>query len=387
MLTAPLARRISPPFALAAFAGVLLLASGRPAAAWDCGPKECTINVCSGGVVESKHPIKVKGKDYKMRGNTHLYIVKEAVELLAKDADPVAKEVAAAVNKCSPVWEEALYSADDPPLSETGGAMGTHFYNATIPDPIKAGFAVGPDGVFDERAKIKKLHGENFKGEPTRQVTYSGKIMNTTKRGTARDKAHEALDKIGGHDKVSRIAALQNKAACKELGLALHYMTDMTQPMHSSSFSAIQVSPGVAIAHSTIALHGAYEYYAPVVQREAVENKKFCSHDGKLCTEWTGKWDGRMKTMPADDAFQDAAIRGNEHSVPLWKALTAHKSPTCKFSFGDLVDYDGYCFAGDAEVDALTVNIIRDAFQSTAGYLYAAIAMPSQVVKNDPKAH
>src|SRR5262249_22141310 len=162
----------------------------------------------------------------------------------------------------------------------------------------------------------------------------------------ARDRAHEALAAIGGTDKDSRIAKLHNKAACKQLGLALHYMTDMTQPMHSSSFSALQISPGVIIAGSTIALHAAYEYYAPVVQQKTWAKDMH--------------WDGRMKPMPADDAFQDAAFRGNQHAVGLWKVLTAKKTPACKFSFGDLVDYDGFCFAGDAAVDAYTDTLLRD---------------------------
>jgi hypothetical protein len=350
-----------------ALGAALVLLAARPAAAWDCGPKECTTSACSGGVEASKTPIKVNGKEYKMRGNTHLYIVKGAVELLAKDSDPVSQEVAKAVNGCSPVWEKALYDADDPPLSETGGALGTHFHNATIPDPEKAGYAVGPDGVFDRREDIKKhTAGKDMKGEETRHVTYSFGPRNTTKRGTALDKAVEALHAIGGTDKASRIAALTNKNACRQLGLALHYMTDMTQPMHSSSFSAVQISPGVKIFGDTIALHAAFEYYAPVVQQHTRPTH----------------WDGRMKTMPADHAFQDAAIRGNEHAVELWHALTAHKTPTCKFSFGDLADYNGYCFAGDAKVDEIIGKLIDDGFQSTAGFLYAAIAMPSQSVKS-----
>ncbi len=354
-------------FTLCAAAGAALVAG--PAAAWDAGPKECTVNACSGGAEHSKSPIKVNGQDQKMRGNTHLYIIKNAIELLAKSDDPVAKEVAAAVNKCSPHWEQALWDADDGKLSETGGARGTHFYNATIPDPIKAGYAVGPEGVFDRRDEIKKLAGKNMQGGDTRQVTYNGKVFYTTKRGTARDHAHENIEAIGGHTRAERIAALANPVKCRNLGLALHYMSDMTQPMHSSSFSAIETSPGVSIGSITISLHGAYEYYVPSMQQK---------HSSKNM-----HWDGRMKTMPHDDAFQDAAVRGNEHAPALWHALTAKKSPTCKFSFGDLADYNGWCFAGDAKVDELTGKILEDAFQSTAGYLYSAIGMPSQVVKSE----
>ena len=349
----------------------LILVAALPVISWDAGPKACVINACSGGVELSKSPIMVDGKDQKMRGNTHLYIAKNAVELLAKDPDPIAKEVAKAVNACSPNWEKGLWDADDAPLSETSGAHGTHFYNASIPDPIKAGYAVGPDGVFDRTEEIKKIPGKSMTGEPTRQVTYDGKVFNTTKRGTARDKAHDAVEKIGGADMKGRIAKLTSPVACTELGYAIHYMTDMTQPMHSSSFSAVQMSPGVKIVGNTVALHAAFEYYAPAVQGRFTSEKM--------------KWDGRMKTMPSDDAFQDAAMRANEKAPGLWAVLTAKAAPTCKFSFGDGVDYNGYCFAGDPAVDKYIGVLLEDAFQSTAGYLYSVIAMPSQTVKSEKK--
>jgi hypothetical protein len=91
-----------------------------------------------------------------------------------------------------------------------------------------------------------------------------------------------------------------------------------------------------------------------------------------------------MKTMPADDAFQDAALRGNGHGPGLWKLLMAKKTPTCKFDFGDLASYSGWCFAGDPAVDAYIGKLIHEGMQSTAGYLYSAIAMPPQVVKSNP---
>jgi len=362
---------ITPRNLLLYLSAAALLFTALPAAAWDAGPKACTTNACSGGIESSKSSIKINGKDQKMRGNTHLWIVKNAVELLAKDPDPVAKAVAKAVNGCSPHWEQGLFDGDEPPLSETGGAMGTHFYNATIPDPMKAGYAVGPDGVWDKREEIKKIPGKDMQGGETKLRTYDGKVFNTTKRGNARDNAHDNLEKIGGTDQASRIAKLTNPVACKHLGLALHYMTDMTQPMHSSSFSAMDRSPGATMAGNTIALHGAFEYYAPVVQAHTTSKDM--------------TWDQRMKTMPADDAFQDAAIRGNQKAPGLWKLLTAKKTPTCKFSFGDLADYNGYCFAGDADVDKYIGTLIADGFQSTAGYLYSAIAMPAQVVKSNKR--
>jgi hypothetical protein len=341
--------------------GSLLLATTLPLSSWDAGPKTCTISPCSAGAVE----YTVLGKAEHFRSNTHLWIVVNALELLEKDPDDNAKAVAKAVKSCSPHWEQGLWDADDGKLAETGGAYGTHFYNASIPDPEKAGFAMGPDGIWDKRALIKKTAtGTDMHGEKTQTRTYTagpfgGHEMKNS--GNARTHAKANLAKIGGTDLKSRIAKLANPVACRELGLALHYMTDMTQPMHSSSFSALQTSPGKMPIN--IALHGAFEYYAGTVQAKFPATSM--------------KWDHRMKTMPADDAFQDAAVRANAMAPGLMHVLTAKKSPTCKIDPAkDMMAYDGWCFVHDPGVDAYVGKLLTDAYQSTAGYMYAAINGP-----------
>ncbi len=52
--------------------------------AWDAGTKECKHSECS-------------GKNF--RGNTHLWVVNRALDLLAKSDDPIARRVVARMNK------------------------------------------------------------------------------------------------------------------------------------------------------------------------------------------------------------------------------------------------------------------------------------------------
>src|SRR5277367_3888173 len=55
--------------------------------AWDAGPKECKHDECS-------------GKDW--RGNTHLFVVNRALDLLAKSDDPIARKAVARMNNKGP---------------------------------------------------------------------------------------------------------------------------------------------------------------------------------------------------------------------------------------------------------------------------------------------
>src|SRR6185503_3332441 len=87
-------------------------------------------------------------------------------------------------------------------------------------------------------------------------------------------------------------------AGCYELGLALHYMTDITQPMHAASFSGVS---------SPLWLHPYFEAYVPFVQN------KFPAD---------GSWNERWKGESADDTFHKAAVQSNALAPALMKSLT-----------------------------------------------------------------
>ena len=170
--------------------------------------------------------------DVKWRGNTHLYVVRGGLQLLAASSDPVAKKAVATMTTepCKSAWEQGLWDADDPNgnlldnPSDPNKGGGTHFYNASLKDAW---------------------------GKPTKTVTYLLAGVQVAFKGNARTNAKAHLLEAGDLNKTA--AADQ----CHALGLALHFETDMTQPMHATAFSALEIPT---------MLHAALEEYAPTIQ-------------------------------------------------------------------------------------------------------------------------
>ncbi len=254
--------------------------------------------------------------DLKWRSNTHLFVVNRAIELLAKTNDPIA---AAAVQKmntasCRVQWEGGLWDADDGNLSETGGARGTHFYNGG---------------------------GKDFLGNATKVVTYMLGLNEQNAGGNARQAAKKYL---------AAAANLSSDANCYQLGLSLHYLTDMTQPMHASSFSAADIPTSQ---------HPAFEDYVGNVQ-------------GRFPTA-SMTWDQRWRTMIADDVFHQTAAKANS-LAPSLAAVIKYEGTICTMTTepDTPVTYTGRCFVNEkAAIDKIG-ELLRDAYQSTASYIYTA---------------
>jgi len=329
------------------------------AVSWDAGPASCAHNVCSGGktegsVTEYKGPTAPDGqnKQERLRGNTHLWIVNHAVAYL-HEGNPEEKKIAAAMDDqaCRAQWEKGLFDADEPPYSETGGATGTHFYNPT---------------------------GISFDGKPGAPQRYSGMkparvkgvfhLLVGKELGNARDNAEWSL---GGFIQPAdntldkRLESLKKADGCEWFGYALHYLTDETQPMHSGSFSAVSASPGgMGIIGSTgFNLHGSFEYWVPVIQAEATPKPANEVHI--------------PNAKNADAMFVDVATKFSdmgkgEHG--LYAALVASPG-NCKI-VGDSSDpyhYRGPCFPDSPLVKTKTIEILRDAYEATGQYIYAAL--------------
>ena len=120
----------------------------------------------------------------KWRGNTHLWVVREALQLLkANTADELSQFAWRRMtrNACQSSWETGLYEMDDAPYVETS-RLGSHFY----------------DGA-----------GKDWNNNPTRVVTYTLPSQDTTAHGTARTNAdryhrralakYTAMDMDSGH--------------------------------------------------------------------------------------------------------------------------------------------------------------------------------------------
>lgn len=251
----------------------------------------------------------------KFRSNTHLWVVNRALDLLAKSTDPVAVAAAARMrtSTCRTQWEGGLWDADDGTLAEQGGARGSHFYNGA---------------------------GRDFEGEPTKVVTYRLGTDEQIGSGNARTNAASRMAKVG---------TISTADECYQFGLALHYLTDMTQPMHASSFSALG---------SPFSLHPAFEDYVGNVQaRFPVAG----------AMAWQQRWKGRS----ADDVFHETALRANALAPGLAKVL-AYRGTVCTFTTEPAVTYTSHCFLNDSAVHAKIGELLFDAYQSTASYIYAA---------------
>ena len=259
------------------------------------------------------------------RANTHLYVVTGAVDLLSRLAsDPVAAKAVSRMRDatCRERWESGLWDADDGEMAETGGARGSHFYNGA---------------------------GRDFWGNVTKTITYlfPPGIQGTDQlgKGTARTNAKTHMEAVGD---------MTSGNYCYQLGLALHYMSDMTQPMHSSSFSAVDIATS---------LHAVFEDYIGNIQ-------------GRFPSS-TVNWDGRWKGSSHDDVFHLAAVKANGLAPGLEKALRYNgtictmmsEAPT---SSSPMVAYTGNCFIHEPVVDAKAGELLQDAYQSIASYIYAA---------------
>lgn len=345
-----------------AFIALIVLAAGTlsgAARAWDAGPASCKHSECSGGATQQKVFVETDCKKYgmvghaphkscpagedryggfcyrgcpagfsrtavcsckgapKWEGNTHLFVIDRALDLLRGSGDATAGKIAAALNApaCRTQWETGLWDVDDgaSKLNERpSGALGSHFYNGAKAD---------------------------WFGKATNVITYSlAQATVKNKSGDARSNALQRLAKVAKLD----------SAGCYQVGLMLHYLTDMTQPMHTS---------GLAVDDYSLGLHPLWEAYVPTIQA------RFPAQG----------WDKRFLSLAPEQAAHETAVRSNHLAKKLVEALDPHKLPVCTYTYATGIIYTGRCFRGDANVDNVTGEVLRDAYQSTASFLYVAL--------------
>jgi hypothetical protein len=156
---------------------------------------------------------------------------------------------------------------------------------------------------------------------------------------------------------------------CYDLGLALHYLTDITQPMHASSFDAFQDPPSHG---SPLMLHAVFEEYVPMIQA-------LFPVTSEMRWEKESEMVGNPKT--ADEVFDEVARTANALAPALMKVLL--ESPgNCWYNPEVFIDYDrraaprlSGCFrdpSRKAAVEAEVGKVLRTTYQSVATYLWAA---------------
>jgi phospholipase C len=130
---------------------------------------------------------------------------------------------------CKPAWQQGLFDADF-----------LHEFNdgTTDLEPGASTWAIYRSGATWKRHFFDADTGLNYKGE-AEPTTYSETLGRL-------DAAHTKL-------------ASDRPGACRELGLALHFLTDLTQTMHAANFTALS---------RPMRLHANVETWAMEIQEE-----------------------------------------------------------------------------------------------------------------------
>lgn len=264
--------------------------------------------------------------------STHLWIVNRAVEILSRHGDdPVAARAVSVLDDagCRKSWQQGLLDADFKAQYNNGRKdMPTH------PSDLQVALA----GATWASHFYDPDTGKNYKGEtsPTAFTEASSHI-------------ERAFDGRLG-DKGSN--------ACYELGLALHYFTDLTQPMHATNFTALS---------RPAKLHSNLEGYAVEIQARFP------------LADWSGKPAGSIKDFVHETAkdskplFQDGvqAIVNAYRSHDGLDLLECGKVDVDWWHFLERQQIDHrYCWESDPGVDAVIGKSLKSAQDHTAKYIY-----------------
>lgn len=252
--------------------------------------------------VDDKAPYWSAGSATNEGKSTHLWIVNHAVTILGKHQSlpRAAKAYARLTNStCRSSWQAGLQDADDKVSYNNWWTWKSHFY------------------------------------DPSTGTNWTGGTDTAYKR---------ALNYLASAK--TKLAKNDVKGGCYDLGLALHYATDITQPMHAANFPATD---------RPLNLHSHLEDRATVVQNNFVVN------------DWTG-----TPTATVDTVLNNTAWASNGLWTAMWNALGNAYEVKCNDDMDDEITDKTGCWEGDAGVDAQIGAALRAAQSSTAQFLYAA---------------
>lgn len=275
-------------------------------------------------IVPSAPPAGVRQADWDAESvddetrSTHLWMVNRALDLLAARSEPQAVAAVALLDAsdCRPSWHQGLADAD-----------------------FKAAYDGGlfdvPVGASTTELVLSGATWASHFYDPDTGLNYKGQRSPT------------AYDQSLAHLGNARAALKKGNRAngCYELGLSLHYFTDLTQPMHASNYTA---------KDWPVELHSDFESYA------MAEQARFAA------TTWPGPTSGDAATQ---------LLAAAHASKPRWPTLktaiaNAYAARGCgKFS-SYWTDHPS-CWEGDATVDAAMGGDLVTSQQATASYLFA----------------
>jgi hypothetical protein len=239
---------------------------------------------------------------------------------------------------CRAQWQQGLYDADFKAQYNDG--------NSDLPEH-PSDIAVARSGATWESHFFDPDTGKNYKG--------------TERTAFSESKGH--LERALG-------SRLETKApgACYELGLTLHYYTDLTQPMHATNFTALD---------RPAKLHSNIEGYSMEIQ------------DRFPLADWSG--------APSEQTTSDFIMKTARDSKPLfmegveaivnayktyrgWHILTCRNIEASAWRFVERQHLDyRHCWEGNEGVDAAVGKTLKSAQEHTAQFLYlVGKALPQQ---------
>lgn len=233
--------------------------------------------------------------------STHLWLVNRALDILAKHQNVGAEPHALANNlyldiiqdpTCRGRWQQGLYDADEiSPYKDYGWAF--HFYDPTT--------------------------GENYFGD--------------------RDSTALTSTLVHQENFLWRSSVGDMFGACYELGLSLHFMTDITQPMHASNYTWM---------NWPVAFHTDYEEYVMTIQSAHVR------------ADWSG-----YPTFATKNTVVTSAAVASHALFPSLFALTSCQNEN--------VYLDSYCWKTGSWVNDVTDQILSAAQDWTAKYIWRTL--------------
>lgn len=258
--------------------------------------------------------------------STHLWIVNHAIGVLAKHTDdPVAARMSALLDDatCRASWQQGLLDAD-----------------------FKAAYNNGrhdmPTHPSDAQVALAGATWESHFYDPDTGRNYKGAVA-----PTARTEAKLHLDRA-----IEGNVADRDPDGCYELGLALHYYTDLTQPMHASNFTALD---------RPSKLHSNLEGYSLEIQ------------DRYPLSDWSGAPSGTLDDFVLQTARDSKPLfkEGVDVIVSAYAEYRGWHIITCSN-----LDYlhwrldERYCWEGNPRVDAIVGKSLLSAQDHTAKFLY-----------------
>lgn len=256
--------------------------------------------------------------------STHLFIVERALDILQRHPEtPGAARIRTwmSASRCLPEWQQGLFDADYKAEYNGGG------YDLRVgARPIEIFFA----GASWQTHFYDPDSGLNYRGNT--DTAYARTMQNVA-----------PLMRL-------RRSAASERDACYSLGLALHYFTDITQPMHTANYTALKLP---------LSLHTHLEAYAMDI------------HGNYVAKDWVRPPVAQPGSAGLQAFFIDVA-RASKREWAATKGVVADayarsERSGCPRSF-PLFDRQA-CWEGDTEVDkAIGATLVR-AQQSTAQFL------------------